>query len=390
LNVQVLLEGSLRIEGDRARIIARLLNTRDGFHLWTFKFNGQIGQNSDIQREAAEAIFRRFRRELKTTLRALVQPPSGNSEAWHHYIRAALHTRDGPLKALEHYHAAVSADSGYALAWAGLSLAAVTAMDWGEAQPAEMLPKALDAARRALALTPRLPEAHQAMGRLKVYDHHDWAAAESAFRKAIELDSTYHEARLHYAALVLVPTGRFHEAVLELHRALELYPDDINLWSQLASALIKARRYEEAMEALEASRKIQPVQLALSMFSGMAANGVGDYDGALVNFEQAASIRRTSWVLSHLGYTYARLGRPDDARRVITELDHKTPGKPAFDYEIAAISAGLGDRDAAFAALDRAVANRSQALVWLKVDYLLDSLRPDPRFRAVLQKMRLE
>jgi Flp pilus assembly protein TadD len=122
----------------------------------------------------------------------------------------------------------------------------------------------------------------------------------------------------------------------------------------------------------------------------MAATGLGDYEQALQRFQKAASIRRTAWVLGHLGFTYAKLNRRDDAVRVVAELEQVSPGKPAYDYEIATIYAALGEKEAAFAALDRAEAGQSQALLWIKVDYRVDDLRADSRFGRLLKKMRLD
>ena len=390
LRVQAVLEGSLRIEGSRIRVITQLINTRDGFHLWTHTYDRDIAEISDIQHEVADAIFRRFRIDLRTTRRALVQPPSRNVEAWHHYIRAAYLSRSEPLKSVELYRVAVTSDPNYALAWAGLSLAWVKAVDWEEARPRDIFPKAADAARRALAIDATLAEAHQAVARVKVYSEHDWVGAEQAFRRAIELDPTYLEARLDYAQLVLIPTERFDQAVQELQRALALYPDSHLLLNELANAYIKARQYDKAVEPLEASQKIHQRQLAPWVFLGMVATGLGDYEQALERFQKAASIRRTAWVLSHLGSTYAKLGRREDALRVGAELGQGPPGRPAFDYELATIYATLGDKEAAFSALDRAEASQAQGLLWINVDHRLDELRADSRFGRLVKKMRLD
>jgi serine/threonine protein kinase/TolB-like protein/Flp pilus assembly protein TadD len=390
LKVQAVLEGSLRIDGSRIRVIVQLVNTRDGFHLWTHTYDRDIAEISDMQHQVADAIFRRFRIDLRTTRRALVQPPSRNVEAWHHYIRAAYLSRTEPLKSVELYRVAVTSDPNYALAWAGLSLAWVKAVDWEEAHPPDIFPKAADAARRALAIDGTLAEAHQAVARVKVYYEHDWVGAEQAFRRAIEFDPTYLEARLDYAQLVLIPTERFDQAVQELQRALALYPDSHLLLNELANAYIKARQYDKAVEPLEASQKIHQRQLAPWVFLGMVATGLGNYEQALERFQKAASIRRTAWVLSHLGSTYAKLGRGEDALRVAAELEQRPPGRPAFDYELATIYSTLGDKEAAFAALDRAEANQAQGLLWINVDHRLDDLRADSRFGRLLKKMRLD
>ena len=122
----------------------------------------------------------------------------------------------------------------------------------------------------------------------------------------------------------------------------------------------------------------------------MAAFRQGHHEEALWRFQKATSLRRTAWAISHLGYMYAKLGHTDEARKAIAELEEVLEGKPAYDYEVAMIYAALGDTEAAFAALDRAVANQTVELIWIKVDYRFDDLRADPRFGRLMRKMRLE
>jgi TolB-like protein/Flp pilus assembly protein TadD len=389
LNVQAVLEGSVRMKGGRIRVISQLITTSDGFHIWTDTYEGEAAGMSDVQ-QIADSIFRSFRMDLKSTRRALVRPPSRSAEAWRHYIRAEqLRTRE-PLKAVEFYGAAVTEDPNYALAWSGMSLALLTAADWGEAANAEVLPKAAEAAGRALAAHAGFAESHVAAGQVKVCQKQDWAGAEKSFRRAIEIDPTYLEARLEYARMVLLPTGRFSQAVQELKRGLALYPDSNLLLNELANAHIKARRYGDAFEPLQASHRISRSQLAAWVFLGMAETGLGRFEEALQSFSAAAALRRTPWVVGHLGYIYAKLGRAHDAQDTILELEKKREGKTAYDYDVAAVRTALGEVDAAFAALDRALANQSLDLIWIKVDYRFDALRTDPRFGLLARRMRLE
>ena len=390
LKVQTVLEGSLRVEGTQIRVISQLISARDGFHLWTHTFDSELAQMSDVQHQIADAIVRSFRTDLKTTKRALVRPPSRNSEAWHHYIRADQLSGHEPPKAVEFYRAAVAADPNYALAWAGLALALLKAADWGEAKSGDVVPLAVEAARRALTVDPGLAESHLAVAHARVSDKQDWAGAERAFTRAIELDPTYLDARLAYARLLLMPTGQFSRAIQELQRALALHPDSNHLLNELANAYIKARQYAKAIEPLLASQRISQSQPAAWVYLGMAETGLGHYEQALQHFYAAASRRRTAWVIGHLGYVYAKLGRTDEARKALAELEEMREGKPAYDYEIAAVHTALGDAQAAFAALNRAIANQPLEMIWAKLDYRFDDLRADPEFRTLLRKIRLE
>jgi TolB-like protein len=390
LKVQAFLEGSLRVERGRIRVIAQLVNTRDGFHLWTGTYDREIAAMSDIQREIAGSIFQDFVKDLHDTRRALAQRHSRNVEARHYYMRAARFHLVEPGKAIELYQAAVAADPEYALAWAALSQAWVTVADWGERSSVDTLPRAAEAARRALAIDETVPEAHHASGTVRALYEQDWAGAEGAFRRALELDPTYVDARHDYAVFVLNPTARFGAALEQLQQALALSAKKNFLYNQLANTYIKARQFDKAIKPLEASQKLEPTAPAVWTLQGMLAIGLGRYEEALQRFEKAASIRRTPWMLSHLGYANAKLDRPGEARKIISELERVPNDKLAFDYELATIHAALGEKEAAFAALDRSVASLSPEMIWIKVDYRLDDLRSDPRFGRLLKKMRLE
>ena len=392
LKVQAVLEGSVRVEGRRLRVTAQLINTHDGFHLWNETYDRDFGDVFEIQLQIAKGVAKSIDYELPGTLRALVRPRTPNAEAWNYYLRAARLATGGPddlRKSIELYKAAVAADPGYALAWAGLAKTWSILAAWEEIRPAEVLPQAAKAARKAVALDRDLSEAHHALARVQVFHERDWAGAERSFRRAIELDQAHGEPRCDYAHLVLNPNGRFGEAVQELQRATALDSNKVRLYVELANTHIKARQYERAFEPLEISRKLLPSAPSVYVWLGIANSGKGDYAEALRRFEEAAAIRRSGWLLGHLGFTYARLGRREEAEKIVEELQGMA-GKRVSDFDIAVIRAGLGDKERALAALERAFDAWAGSMLWLKVDYRLDDLHGEPRFRALAKKMRLE
>jgi TolB-like protein/Flp pilus assembly protein TadD len=390
LQVQAVLEGTVNRENDRIRVTAQFIDADDGLHLWSETFESDAGSN--LERELSGRIVRSFRTNLGGTRRALVQARSRNREASHYYLRGAYHYGAAQLsKAAEHFRAASAADSGYAPAWAGLANTLVFMADWREAKPMDTLPVAVQAARRAVALDASLADAQQAMGRVHVYFEHDWAGAEKAFRRAIELDPAYTEARIDYARLVLVPRGRFDEAVGQYQRAAAIEPGTNRnvIQNSLANAYIKARKYDNAGPYIQTSLRLAPQAPSIFVMQGLAAIGKGDLAAALGHFQRSNSLRPSSWALGHIGHTLARLGRVEEAQQVIGELQAMS-AKVSPEYELALIHAALGDKDRAFAALDRACADLSPALLWVRVDFLLDGLHGDPRFASLLKRMRLE
>ena len=390
LGVQAVLEGSVKVDGDLVRVAVQLVNASDGFQLWGDTYVRRFEDVLAIQQDIAGGVAKSFSVSLHDTARALVRPGTRNPDAWHYCLRATHFANEGETaKAVELFQAAVGADPDYARAWAGLAVALTTRADFREAPPLDVLPPAAAAARRALTLDPSLAEAQRAAGRIKVFHERDWAGAERAFRRALELDSTQPDIRYDFARLVLNTRRRFSEAVAELEKAIAVAPSSNHLRNELAGTYIKARRWQEALPPLKVSRTLGEASPAVFVILGQAASGRGDATGALCLFEQAAAIRPSSWIQGHRGHTLARLGRVDEARKVLAELDLANSSVPA-NYETGVVHAALGERDRAFASLNRAVDCYETATLWLKVDDRLEPLQSDPRFGGLLKRLRLE
>ena len=317
-----------------------------------------------------------------------------NPEAHNRYVHAAELARTGDsaaiAKSVEFYESALKADPDYALAWAGLARALTALANMGEVRPNEVLPKAADAAARALKLDERLPEAHYGAGRVRVMYEHDWVAAEQAFLRAIELNPKYVEAHYDYARLVLTPTLRFTDAAEHLKSAIALDPSDAALATELANTYILARRLHESAQPVEAARRLAPEASETFVMLGLAASAKGNLEEALGRFVEAARHSRSNRVLGHLGYTLARLGRKDETAKIVAELERIPAGKEPADYELCVIHTALGEIDQAFAELERAAGLLSPATLWIKVDPRLEDLRRHSRFRVLLRDMRLE
>jgi tetratricopeptide (TPR) repeat protein len=293
-------------------------------------------------------------------------------------------------KSVELYEAALKSDPKHALAWAGLARSWTHLAILGEVRPTEALPKAAEAAQRAIQLDDRLPQAQHAAGRVLVLYERDWAGAEKALLRALELDPKLAECRYDYARLILTPTLRFADAVEQLKSAAALDPSNHAVATELANTYILARRLNEAVQPIEAARRLAPESASTFVTIGLAAAAKGNLEEALARFEQAARRERSSWVLGHLGYTLARLGRKEEAAKIVAELEQVPAGKEPHDYELGVIHTALGMRDQAFAELERAAGLFSSETLRIKVDPRLEELRRHSRFRVLLRDMRLE
>lgn len=387
LGVHAVLEGSVRIEGQRLRVAAQLISTGDGFHLWSTALERDLRDAILLQKEIAASISKAFRLDLTRTSNALVRPRPHNSQAWHFYMRGVYREGSGePANAVEFYRSAVAADPGYAMAWAALSRALSQAVDWEEMRPLDALPEAARAARRALSIDGGLPEAQQALGLVKIFYERDWPGAEAAFRRAIQALPSTVGARYDYARLVLTTSKRYMEAIDELNRAISLDPTDNSPRNELAGVFIKAGRYQEARHPLEVSLRLAPGAPTVHMLTGQIAEAEGKTEEALRAFEKAASVRRGAWILAHAARVQERLGRRPQAERLLAEIEKMGPVRP--NYEIAQVLAALNLREQAIAALESAQASLSPRLIWIQVDHALDPLRNEPRFQRLLTHFR--
>lgn len=393
LNVHAVLEGSVRREGNRIRLTAQLIETRAGFHLWSETYDREVQHVLEVQREIASAIAREFHIDLTGDRRALVRPHSADIEAYQFYLRAAHLAADGEPEsvthAVEHYRMALARDRGYALAWAGLSLAYATLLDLDMGPWQRILANCRETAFKAVSLAPALAESQQAMARYLLYGEWDWHGAARGFRRAMEFDPSYVEARYEYARTMNV-IGRHQEAVEELRRGIALDPTAGILWHELGNSYIKAGRYDEAAQPLAVARKLVKRAPAYATMLGMVAVGRGHYAEAIPHFQEAMRILPgLVWPEAYLGYCYARLGRVAEASAVVKRLAAPTPNRSLPEFEIGAIYAGLGQTDRAFEWLHRAYRRRSSAMAKVNVDLRMQTLRSDPRFASLLKRMRL-
>src|SRR5262249_20684769 len=250
----------------------------------------------------------------------------------------------------------------------------------------EVIPKARDAANRALEMDPELAEGHISLGLIAENYDWDWAAAGREFRRAIELEPNSATAH-HWFAEYLSSVGRFGEAIGEIKRAQELDPVSPIVYADGGKIFWFARNYDEAIAQDKKALELEPRFSLAAVHLSLAFMGKGMFDQAIAELEQSKEWDDTPLSLSILGYCYASAGQKDKALRVLDELRKMSAHKridPAF---FTRIYIALGDKDRAFAGLERENASRSSALVRLKVSPIYDPLRSDPRFQDLLRRI---
>jgi len=253
--------------------------------------------------------------------------------------------------------------------------------------PQEVLLQAKPAIAKALELEPELPEAHTVNAYiLSVYDW-NWAEAEREFKRALELDPNLAITHYRYAWVYLTPMGRHDEAIAEMKRAMELEPLSLPQGANFAAVLMYARQFDLALEQAKKTYELDPSSVTVIDWICQTYNAKGMYAESLLISEK--SLQPHSFLLAQAGYAYAKSGQRQKAEEIIKMWKESEKTKYVTNYWVAVIYATLGDKDAAFAELEKAYQAHDWFLQRLKVDPFLDPLRDDPRFKDLLKRMNL-
>jgi len=386
LGVDHLLEGSVRKEGNRVRITAQLIRASDGSHLWSETYDRTLDDVFKVQDEIADAAAE----AMRVTLFAGRRPERRvrvSSEAHNRYLEGRYffkrRTKDDYEKAIVSFKKALAADPGFAPAWAGLAW--VYALQAGLGLiPAESGSKqARDAAQRALGLDSTLVEAHTAMVYILTGYDWDWAGADAEVQQVLALDSGNADA-LYSAGLLARTLGRFDEAISFYQQAIARDPLNPTLHNNLGLALYYAGRWPEAEAELRKLLALRPGIAAGQAHLSKVLIARGQFEAALAAIEKESS---EAWRMIGLPLAYQALGREAESDAALRELTQKFAGEWA--YQIAEVHAFRGEIDQAFAWLDRAYAQRDGGFSEIKGDPLLKNLEGDPRYDAILRKMKL-
>jgi len=400
LQVATVVEGSLRTAGSRLRITAQLIKVADGSHLWSETYDRELADTRDVitvEEEIARAIVGSLKLKLgEDTAAALVRRYTSDPDAYELYLRGRYfwnkRTAQDLHRAVEYFTRAIAEDSTYALAYSGVADTYVLMGQFGYLSEDQAYPKARAAATRALALDETLAEAHTSLARVLRNDG-DLAGAEREFRRAIEINPNYALAHSWYAITVLLESGRVEDAMREARLGVELEPHSAMRHSNLAGVFLTARRYDQAIAEYEKAVEMQDWE-AWHRFIGSAYLGAGRFDEAIRHFTRAIEGEqnaRTPGDLGALGHVYARQGNRSEALRIRDRL-LRTPRTGSVWEGLAIVYAGLGDKDRAFDALERARAAGFRLFRYppLKTDPLFDPLRSDPRFADLLKRLGRE
>jgi TolB-like protein/Tfp pilus assembly protein PilF len=391
LNASHVVESSLRAEGGRLRITAKLIRARDQVQIWSSSYDSEPVSMLTFQRELGAAIAEQIRLQLSPErLIALARRQTKNAEAYDLYLRGRYfwHQLTPPTtkRAIENFTRATQLDPNYALAWTGIADAYASAPINGDAPSLDAWARAREAAARAIAAEPDLAEAQTSQGFLKFWFDWEWLASEAAYRKAIELDPNYPLSH-RMLGIVLAHMGRHPEAKIEMRRAREI--DPLLAIHQALSAFLAFLEgdFDAAIQFGRQAIVVGPDFWIGHFQLGQVYLQAGKVELALDSLNQAARLSGgNSKAFSLRGYLLAKLGRKDDALEVIKTLEASSRERYIPPYAIALIYAGLEQHDLVFNWLERAYEVRDVHLIFLPIDPKWDLLRADPRFIELVNR----
>lgn len=387
LNVATILEGSVRKTGNRVRITAQLVNATDGFHLWSNTYDRELNDIFAVQEDIARAVVTALKGTLLGKEAEVTKPRATNAEAYNAYLQGRYFRDKGAKgdleKSVQYYRDALKLDPGFSSAWAGLA-DAITFQAVLHYLPLEQsMLEARQAADRALQLDETLPEAYAALARIKNSYDWDWAGADKASRRALEL-MPGNVSALRAAANLARTLGRFDEAIALAQREIDLDPLNARSRNNLGRYYYYAGKLRQAEEASKKALELDPQLTPARTFLARIYLAQSRYDVALQQIEQE---RDPFWRLFGLALVYSAIGRQEEAQTALSQLikDYQSTGA----YHIAAVYAFSGDTEAAFKWLDRAFKQRDPQLTTILGDPVLKKIESDPRYTALLKKLHL-
>ena len=392
LNVGNVLEGSLRREGNRVRVAVQLINARDGFHMWSQTFERELQGVFAVQDEITRSVVEALKIKLAVALPAHKQP---NTEGYDLYLKGRYFlnrkTQVDAQRATDYFQQALAKDPNDAMAYAGLADSySSLVFPLGAVAPREVMPKAKEAALRALAIDNALGEAHASLAYITFFYDWDWAAAEREFKRALELNPNNADTH-HWYSHFLMGQGRVEESLTQSKRALELSPFDMLFNIHLGWHNLYARQYDQALEQIEKAIEMDENFAQAYPWRGLILEQQGKYAEAIAAFQKAINLfpGGSSVAKAELAHAYAVSGDREAAQKIIAELQELAKTKYVSSFQIAAIYAGLGEKDEVFAWLEKAFAERSDGLVNLNAEQRFDNLRSDPRFTDLARRVGL-
>jgi TolB-like protein/Flp pilus assembly protein TadD len=393
LAVANILEGSVQKSADQVRVSVQLINALNDAHLWAEIYDRKLTDIFAVESDIAKTIADTLQAKLTgSEMRAMTNAPTEDPVAHELYVKGrhfwGLRGGDNLLRAVEFYNQAIARDPNYAPAYAGLGETYILLPYYTGADPKDVRPKARAAALKALELNPNVAEAHSALGKILYAEDIDLQQSIREHRRAIELSPNYAGAHHWLGNGPLAGLGLFDEAIAEGRRSIELDPlSAINL-VDLASTYTYARRFKEGDAVIKKAIELDPALAYAHWTYGILLQASGDLEGARTQYATARARENDQQAIAMRAQLAALMGRREEATQALMTLEELGKHQYVESYYRALLYISLGQKDAAVSALEQGFAERDgDDIGVIKVDPMLDSLRGDPKFETLVQKV---
>jgi TolB-like protein/DNA-binding winged helix-turn-helix (wHTH) protein/Flp pilus assembly protein TadD len=393
LHADYLLQGSVRRAPDRVRITVQLIQVRDQTDLWTESYDRELKDilalQDSVARTVADQIHITLTAEQQTRL---ARPRQLEPAAYEAYLKGRYYWNKRTAESLQnasvYFQLAINRDPGYGAAYSGLA-DCNSGLTWhGFRSPAEALPKANAAARKAIQIDPQSAEAHASLA-LVLHHRLDWAAAEAEFKRALQLDPHYANAH-HWYGDYLSVKGRHDEALLEAKQALELDPLNLMIGTWVGLRYYLARKYDRAIEQGRNTVELDPNFAPAHLLLGESYVQMRLHRQGLTEVGKAARLSGNSPLyLAQVGVAYASAGRKTEALRIIGQLQRISGERYVSPYGLAQIYAALNDKEQTLKWLQTAYDDHAVWISYLAVDPVFDRFHSDQRFQELLRRLAL-
>lgn len=393
LGVRAVLTGRVLHFGERLVVNAELIDVANESQLWGEQYNRKPADIFEVQEEISREISQKLLSKLSgEEHKRLTKRHTHDTEAYRYYLKGRFYwnkrTEENFRRGIENFRQAIELDPNYALAYAGLADSYILLGFYGADSPNEVMPKAKAAAVKALELDDSLAEAHNSLAYIHFTNEWDWRAAEKEFKKAIKLNPKYATVH-HWYAFKLAAMGRHDDSIAEMKLARELDPLALIINAEVGWAYYFARRYDKAIEQFHKTVEMDPGFAVTYMFFGLAYTQQGRFDEAISELRKAVELSGGSLIMKALlGHACGRAGDRKAAEQMIEELTNSAGYISA--YNVALIYAGLDETESVLAWLARAVKQHDLFLVWMNVEPIFDSVRPEPRFAEMVKQIGLK
>src|SRR5215469_14337366 len=392
LGVANLLEGSVQKTNDQVRVNVQLIRAANDSHLWADTFDRRLIDIFSVESEIARAIADKLQAKLTGAEKtAITKRPTANPEAYELYLKGRFfwnkRTAADLRKSIEYFNQALDKDPSYAVAYAGLADAYLILSQYGAASPADSFPQAIAAARKAIELDDTLAEAHTSLACSLAYYDFDFEQSVKEFERAIELNPNYATAHHWLSNGVLSALGQFERAIAEGKRAVELDPLSLVINTDLGQDFFYARRYDEAIAHLRKTIEMDPRFYFAHWVLGTTLQLKGQLSDAIAEYSKAVELNDDPSVLALLGQAYARAGQRDEAQKILVRLSEEAKSRYVNAYSFALMYVALGDKERAIDEMERAYRERDANVAQIKTDPMLDDLRGNQRFDALVNEI---